>query len=277
MARARAWLLALALLWVGAMGALYAWARRGSAAAELEPAATADKPGGAAPEKPQPARKPARTPKSEFPRHPVPLAERSLPRELEPEAPRDEGATPPEAPLWVEIRGRIVDDAGEPQGGATARIVVGGRERSYRAGADGTWKAKLPAGEVDAWAERFDGALRTRSPHVTFDGSEGGEWDVDLVLPSERKAGLGIGIAEHPDGIAVSNVEAGSPAEDLGLVPGDVIVAAGGEPVGGLSLEEFQERMTGPEGSTQSFIVRHEDGREERLQFTRRTISGERR
>ncbi len=95
---------------------------------------------------------------------------------------------------------------------------------------------------------------------------------VDLVLPEEKRGGLGIRIGEHGDGIKVRAVLPGSPAEELGLRAGDVITALGRESVAGWTTSDFAARMIGDVGSEQRFTVRRADGTEEQLLFERRFL-----
>jgi carboxyl-terminal processing protease len=62
-------------------------------------------------------------------------------------------------------------------------------------------------------------------------------------------SGVGLQVTEHPDGLRVQVVYDGSPAKRAGLRPGDVIVAADGKPLKGLSQDAAVGRVKGPPGS----------------------------
>ncbi|AET70682.1 C-terminal processing peptidase [Desulfosporosinus orientis DSM 765] len=62
--------------------------------------------------------------------------------------------------------------------------------------------------------------------------------------------GIGIHIEMVPEGVEVLSVVPGSPAEEVGLNSGDVIIRADGESLAGLSSDEAVNILRGPEGST---------------------------
>jgi len=111
---------------------------------------------------------------------------------------------------------------------------------------------------------RMDGAIPVRSPSIDVDLAAGDEADLQLVLPSRRTGGVGIAFAFVDDGVVVRRVVPGTPAARAGLHPGDVIVQVDGTPTTDLSSRDFQEAMTGPEGTDVHFVVRYHDenGRE---------------
>jgi hypothetical protein len=98
-----------------------------------------------------------------------------------------------------------------------------------------------------------DGFLTRRSAPADVEPENG---DVTLTFPDERTGGIGIRIATDEHGIRIEDVLPGGPAEDLGLEPGDVVVAVEGKDAKEISLDEFVETMTGPEGSDVEFVLR---------------------
>jgi carboxyl-terminal processing protease len=62
-------------------------------------------------------------------------------------------------------------------------------------------------------------------------------------------SGVGLQVAQHPKGLRVEAVYDGSPAKRAGLRPGDVIVAANGRTLAGMSQEESVALVKGPPGS----------------------------
>jgi len=98
-----------------------------------------------------------------------------------------------------------------------------------------------------------DGFLVRRSAPAEVEPENG---DVTLTFPDERTGGIGIRIATDERGILIEDVLAGGPAENLGLEPGDVVVAVEGKDAKEISLDEFVETMTGPEGSDVEFVLR---------------------
>jgi hypothetical protein len=98
-----------------------------------------------------------------------------------------------------------------------------------------------------------DGFLVRRSAAEEIEPENG---DVTLTFPDERTGGVGIQISTDDRGILIESVLPGGPAEDLGLEPGDVVVAVEGKDAKEISLDEFVETMTGPEGSDVEFVLR---------------------
>jgi hypothetical protein len=97
-----------------------------------------------------------------------------------------------------------------------------------------------------------DGFLVRRSAAEDIESDSG---DVTLTFPDERTGGIGIRISTDERGILIEDVLAGGPADDLGLEPGDVVVAVEGKDAKEISLDEFVETMTGPEGSDVEFVL----------------------
>jgi carboxyl-terminal processing protease len=62
-------------------------------------------------------------------------------------------------------------------------------------------------------------------------------------------SGVGLQVSRHPKGLRVDAVYDGSPAKRAGLREGDVIVAADGHDLAGLSQQESVDRVKGPPGS----------------------------
>lgn len=84
----------------------------------------------------------------------------------------------------------------------------------------------------------------------------------------------GIGATVSTDGqhVVIVSPIPGTPAEEAGLLAGDVILAVDGEDAQGWSVEEAVLRIRGPRGSTVDLRVRHPDGTEEELTIVRDEI-----
>ncbi len=61
--------------------------------------------------------------------------------------------------------------------------------------------------------------------------------------------GIGVQVSMRDEGLTIVRVFSGSPAEDAGVLPGDVVVAVDDEDVTDLSQEEIINRIRGPEGT----------------------------
>lgn len=66
---------------------------------------------------------------------------------------------------------------------------------------------------------------------------------------SSKYVGIGIRLEDKDDEVVVLNTIEGSPAEEAGIKPGDVLVAVDGESVRGKGGKEISEKVRGPEGT----------------------------
>ena len=111
---------------------------------------------------------------------------------------------------------------------------------------------------------------RLGDPHtVYFSPEQYQEFEGSIDM---RFTGIGIHIEMVPEGVKVVSVISGSPAEEVGLSPGDVILLADGQALSGLSSDEAVNLLRGLEGSTVLLSVKQ--GAETRdMKVTRRAIS----
>lgn len=81
-----------------------------------------------------------------------------------------------------------------------------------------------------------------------------------------KYTGIGVSVLLDEEGYAeIINVFPGSPAEEVGLLPGDVLVAVGGEDFAAIGYQNAIDRIRGEAGTSVSLTVRR-DG--ERLTFS---------
>ncbi len=78
---------------------------------------------------------------------------------------------------------------------------------------------------------------------------------LELTVDPRPVAGLGIQFQPGPDGVRVLRVHPATPAEDAGLVDGDLIVELDGTPVAGVGQNEFIAVGTGVEGTVADVVV----------------------
>jgi carboxyl-terminal processing protease len=83
--------------------------------------------------------------------------------------------------------------------------------------------------------------------------------------------GIGVWLRPGRDGLEVSSVLPASPAREAGIAPDDVLVAADGHPLRGLSAEEAGRFIRGPEGSAVVLVVRT-GGQEREVEVERARI-----
>ena len=85
-------------------------------------------------------------------------------------------------------------------------------------------------------------------------------------------SGVGLQVAQHPKGLRVEAVYDGSPAKRAGLRPGDVIVAADGRDLAGMSQDESVSLVKGPPGSEVK-LTWIDDGKRHTKNVTRATVT----
>ncbi len=85
-------------------------------------------------------------------------------------------------------------------------------------------------------------------------------------------SGVGLQVAQHPKGLRIEAVYDGSPAKRAGMKPGDVIVAANGRNLAGMSQDESVALVKGPPGSEVK-LTWIDDGRKHTKTVTRSTVT----
>ena len=79
-----------------------------------------------------------------------------------------------------------------------------------------------------------------------------------------KYTGIGVSVLLDADGYAeIINVFPGSPAEEVGLLPGDVLVAVGGEDFAAIGYQNAIDRIRGEAGTSVSLTVRRDGVRRE--------------
>ncbi len=85
--------------------------------------------------------------------------------------------------------------------------------------------------------------------------------------------GIGAWVREQDGRITVQDVMDGAPAEDAGLLSGDVLVEVDGTPIDGYSVDEAVALIRGPRGSAVELLVlRPEEETPEMISITRASI-----
>ena len=92
------------------------------------------------------------------------------------------------------------------------------------------------------------------------------------LAQSSAFTGVGMTVAEADSGLRVQSVFDGSPAKRAGIVPGDVIVAAGGRPLRGVKQDAAIALVKGPAGSEVRLTWIH-DGRRVTKTVSRATVT----
>ncbi len=87
-------------------------------------------------------------------------------------------------------------------------------------------------------------------------------------------SGIGLIVAGREDGLRVTKVFKGSPAEQAGIEPGETIVSVDGHSLAGLSSEAATDLIKGPEGTELTVGVKGvAGGKPHRLRLTRAQIT----
>lgn len=87
-----------------------------------------------------------------------------------------------------------------------------------------------------------------------------------------RYSGVGLWVRAGRGGVVVSSVQAGSPADEAQLAPGDVIVAVDGWPTSGDSVGEVVQRLRGADATDVTVMVRR-DSTETSYTLTRSVVT----
>jgi hypothetical protein len=167
-------------------------------------------------------------------------------------------------PLGGAVTGHVFDEHHAPLEGVDLRFdaVSSVVDSSAHAATDGTGRFRLEGAPIgpftlraqkDGFRIRMISGLRVDS-HGTLvqdvllnavDGGAGLEF-----------AGIGANLTLAPEGLALSAVGAGDPAERAGLRAGDRILAIDGEGTDGMSLADALQRLRGEAGTSVGVSVR---------------------
>lgn len=173
---------------------------------------------------------------------------------------------PADAPLSGRVRG--ANDL--PEG--TVFLEGCGAAESDPVDADGSFFVQTEGGPCTMRAWRQSGMLRLPGPWVAVEAKPGVDVDVALSVPTFAPAGMGIGFRATDDGVTVTGVRSGSPAESAGLDEGDVILMIDGQSTEGMDTDGFLQAGIGPEGSEVQLEGTTLDGEPFDLTLTRRPI-----
>ncbi len=119
----------------------------------------------------------------------------------------------------------------------------------------------------DAAAEGMVSALGDRWSYY-IPASQMGAWEENK---NNAYVGIGVTIQAGDDGYRVTHVTAGGPAEEAGILPGDILTAADGHSLVGLSAAEGKQFIQGKIGTTVEISLLRE-GQTLHFSVLRRTI-----
>jgi len=162
--------------------------------------------------------------------------------------------TPRNAP----ILGHVIGAELLPDGAVTLEGC--GATQSDPVGVDGSFFLPTTGEGCRLRAWRSSGVLRVPGPWVAVSPQSGREVEVTLTVPTWEPAGLGVNIRPEPGGMRITIVHEGTPAEDAGLAPGDLVIAVDGVSTEGMDLDAFLQLGLGPEGSEVELAIRDAEG-----------------
>ena len=149
-------------------------------------------------------------------------------------------------PLLLQPAAAIAGTVSPPEG----TIYVSGCNTLTQAEDDGFFLLEGDVEEVcEVSAERVDGPYRSYSKSVRISPTLERDTIVELTLPEERMAGLGVEIRFHEAGREIHRVRNESTAALAGLRTGDLILEINGVSTAEMDVDEFRSISVGPEGS----------------------------
>ncbi|MGD0765808.1 MAG: S41 family peptidase [Dehalococcoidia bacterium] len=92
------------------------------------------------------------------------------------------------------------------------------------------------------------------------------------VMPSGTFEGIGATVAEQNGKIVITAPIAGTPAEQAGILSGDIILEVNGESTDGWTVEKAVSSIRGPKGTEVTLKVQHSDGQVEEITLKRDEI-----
>lgn len=165
-----------------------------------------------------------------------------------------------------QLRGTVKNPDGRPVVGAE---VWGCASTAY-SGEDGSFRLAGRLGDCEVWAAWRDGLLSRRSERVSV-----GPFDaraIELVVDDTPIAGMGLAFRVTDEGVRVLGVHPDTPADEAGVLDGDLIVSINGTATAGLDENAFIALATGKEGSRVELVLEH-DGERETVSFLRERLA----
>jgi len=162
------------------------------------------------------------------------------------------------------VQGTVADETRTPLAGVDLRFDQVSRVLDSEARAttdrDGHYRLEgAPAGPLTVRAHK-DGFVVQLVSGVRVESGATRRQDFVLVAldggATFQLGGIGAGLAQLPDGLALQNVFPGDPAARAGLRAGDRIVSIDGDPADGMSMADALQRIRGQPGTSVGLSVR---------------------
>ncbi len=174
-------------------------------------------------------------------------------------------------PRNAPILGHVIGAELLPDGAVTLEGC--GATQSDPVGVDGSFFLTTTGDGCRLRAWRSSGVLRVPGPWVAVSPQSGREIEVTLAVPTWEPAGMGVNIRPEPEGMRITIVHEGTPAEDAGLAAGDLVVSVDGVSTAGMDLDTFLQHGLGPEGSVVELEVRDAEGNTELVSLHRAVLA----
>jgi hypothetical protein len=157
------------------------------------------------------------------------------------------------------VRGRVLGADALPEGEVSLEGC--GTTPADTVDAAGSFYLLMTAEGCRLRAWRTHGSLRVPGPWVAVNPrAVFEELEVELTVPTWEPAGMGIQIRPDGDGMRVTRVLDGSPAEVAGVMAGDLVLSIDGVATEGMDLDTFLQYGLGPDGSEVELEVETPDG-----------------
>lgn len=165
-----------------------------------------------------------------------------------------------------QVHGTVRNLQGKPLAGAR----VEGCNAVAETDAQGRYSLATRRAGCELMALVTDGLLSRPSAPVTFSALDT-DRAYDFAVDDGPVAGMGIQVMPADEGIRVMTVFGGTPADEAGLLEGDLILKVDGHDTEGMSPTDFVAVGLGTEGSMVNLLVSNDSGTR-RVQFRRERI-----
>lgn len=109
-------------------------------------------------------------------------------------------------------------------------------------------------------------------PHTVYISPEDFAVGIDIISGAFEGIGAQVDADPVTGEIVIVAPFRDSPAEQAGILPGDVLVSVNGESTEGWSVADAVKKIRGPQGTEVTLVVRHSNATEEELTIKRATI-----
>ena len=122
----------------------------------------------------------------------------------------------------------------------------------------------------DIFVYRMDGAFRSYTEEQFVEYQSGMEKELYFEFPESehRVGGMGVSIGKVEEGFEIFHVYPDTPADEIGLQAGDIIIEINGESTYDLHVDDFIQMTTGQAGTQAEFRIYGDENRLPRT-FTR--------